>query len=79
MTGMKQSTGYEYTKIIIEDKPTLLQITYAEDFIDIKTHEEISKLVPLRKSRIISENDLKKQQYYFERTANTGKKINEDK
>ncbi len=78
MTGMKQSTGYEYTKIIIEDKATLLQITYAEDFIDIKTHEEISKLVPLRKSRIISENDLKKQQYYFERTANTGKKINED-
>ena len=59
MTGMKQSTGYEYTKIIIEDKATLLQITYAEDFIDIKTHEEISKLVPLRKSRIISENDLK--------------------
>ena len=79
MTGMKQSTGYEYTKIIIEDKATLLQITYAEDFIDIKTHEEISKLVPLRKSRIISENDLKKQQYYFERTANNGKKINEDK
>ena len=74
MTGMKQSTGYEYTKIIIEDKSTLLQITYAEDFIDIKTHEEISKLVPLRKSRIISENDLKKQQYYFERTANTGQK-----
>ena len=62
MTGMKQSTGYEYTKIIIEDKSTLLQITYAEDFIDIKTHEAISKLVPLRKSRIISENDLKKQQ-----------------
>ena len=64
MTGMKQSTGYEYTKIIIEDKATLLQITYAEDFIDIKTHEAISKLVLLRKSRIISENDLKKQQYY---------------
>jgi predicted GH43/DUF377 family glycosyl hydrolase len=78
MTGMKQSTGYEYTKIIIEDKATLLQITYAEDFIDIKTHEAISKLVPLRKSRIISENDLKKQQYYFERTANADKKINED-
>ena len=78
MTGMRQSTGYEYTKIIIEDKSTLLQITYAEDFLDIKTHEEISKLVPLRKCRIISEKDLKKQQYYFERTANVGKKIDED-
>ncbi len=75
ITGMKQSTGYEYTKIIIEDKSTLLQIIYAEDFIDIKTHEEISKLVPLRKCRIISEKDLKKQEYYFERIANIGKKI----
>jgi len=74
ITGMKQSTGYEYTKIIIEDKSTLLQITYAEDFIDIKTHEEISKLVPLRKCRIISEKDLKKQEYYFERIANIGEK-----
>ena len=78
ITGMKQSTGYEYTKIIIEDKSTLLQITYAKDFLDIKTHEEISKLVPLRKCRIISEKDLKKQEYYFERIANIGEKIDED-
>ena len=78
ITGMKQSTGYEYTKIIIEDKSTLLQIIYAKDFLDIKTHEEISKLVPLRKCRIISEKDLKKQEYYFERIANIGKKIDED-
>ena len=72
------SHGYEYTEIIIEDKSTLLQITYAEDFLDIKTHEEISQLVPLRKCRIISAKDLKKQQYYFERTANIGKKNDED-
>ncbi len=78
ITGMKQSTGYEYTKIIIEDKSTLLQITYAQDFLDIKTHEEISKLVPLRKCRIISEKDLKKQEYYFERIANIGEKIDKD-
>jgi len=76
MTGMRQSTGYEYTKIIIEDKSTLLQIIYAEDFLDIKTHEVISKLVPLRKCSIISQIDLKKQQYYFERTAQN-KKNNE--
>ena len=78
ITGMKQSTGYEYTKIIIEDKSTLLQITYDKDFLDIKTHEEISKLVPLRKCRIISEKDLKKQEYYFERIANIGGKIVKD-
>ena len=78
ITGMKQSTGYEYTKIIIEDKSTLLQITYAEDFIDIKTHEEISKLVPLRKCRIISEKDLKKQEFYYEKIASLNKKSDED-
>ena len=78
MTGMKQSTGYEYTKIIIEDKSTLLQITYAEDFLDIKTHEEISKLVPLRKCRIISEKDLKKQEFYYEKIASLNKKSDEN-
>ena len=78
ITGMKQSTGYEYTKIIIEDKSTLLQIIYAEDFIDIKTHEEISKLVPLRKCRIISEKDLKKQEFYYEKIASLTNKSDED-
>jgi hypothetical protein len=78
ITGMKQSTGYEYTKIIIEDKSTLLQIIYAEDFLDIKTHEEVSKLVPLRKCRIISEKDLKKQEFYYEKIANLNKKSDED-
>ncbi|MBS1268823.1 MAG: hypothetical protein MAG458_01557 [Nitrosopumilus sp.] len=72
-TGMRQSGGYEYTKIIIEDKSTLLQIVYAEDFLDMRTHEEISKLVPMRKCRIISEKDLKKQEFYFERIANQKK------
>jgi hypothetical protein len=78
ITGMKQSTGYEYTKIIIEDKSTLLQIIYAKDFLDIKTHEEVSKLVPLRKCRIISEKDLKKQEFYYEKIANLNKKSDED-
>ena len=72
-TGMRQSSGYEYTKIIIEDKSTLLQIAYAKDALDIRTYEEISKLVPMRKCRIISEKDLKKQEFYFERIANQKK------
>ncbi len=72
-TGMRQSSGYEYTKIIIEDKSTLLQITYAKDALDIRTYEEISRLVPMRKCRIISEKDLKKQEFYFERIANRKK------
>jgi hypothetical protein len=72
-TGMRQSSGYEYTKVIIESKSTLLQIAYAEDIRDIRTYEEISKLVPMRKCRIISEKDLKKQEFYFERIANQKK------
>ena len=72
-TGMRQSSGYEYTKIIIEDKSTLLQLAYAKDALDIRTYEEISKLVPMRKCRIISEKDLKKQEFYFERIANQKK------
>jgi len=75
---MRQSTGYEYTKIIIEDKSTLLQIVHAEDFLDIKTHQEVSKLVPLRKCRIISEKDLKKQEFYYEKIASLNKKSDED-
>ena len=78
ITGMRQSTGYEYTKIIITDKSTLLQIIHAEDFLDIKTHEEVSKLVPLRKCRIISEKDLKKQEFYYEKIASLSKKSDEN-
>jgi len=78
ITGMRQSTGYEYTKIIIEDKSTLLQIIHADDFLDIKTHEEVSKLVPLRKCRIISEKDLKKQEFYYEKIASLNKKSDEN-
>ncbi len=78
ITGMRQSTGYEYTKIIIEDKSTLLQIIHADDFLDIKTHAEVSKLVPLRKCRIISEKDLKKQEFYYEKIASLNKKSDEN-
>jgi len=48
----------------------LLQIAYAADVRDMKTYEQISRLVPMRKCRIISEKDLKKQEYYYEKTAN---------
>jgi len=37
----------------------------------MKTYEQISRLVSMRKCRIISEKDLKKQEYYYEKTANS--------
>ena len=69
-TGMRQSSGYEQVKPIIEEKSPLLQIAYAADVRDIRTYEEISRLVPLRKCRIITEKSLKKQEFYYEKTAN---------
>lgn len=69
-TGMRQSSGYEQVKPMIEEGPPLLQIAYAVDIIDMSTYEQISRLVPMRKCRIISEKDLKKQEFFYEKTAN---------
>ncbi len=70
-TGMRQSSGYEQVKPMIEERSPLLQIVYASDIIDMRTYEELSRLVPLRKCRIISEKDLKKQEFFYEKNANS--------
>jgi len=70
-TGMRQSSGYEQVKPMIEEGPPLLQIAYAVDMIDVSTYEQISRLVPMRKCRIIYEKDLKKQEFFYEKTANS--------
>ncbi len=69
-TGMRQSSGYTQVKPMIEERSPLLQIAYAEDARDMSTYEQISRLVPMRKCRIISEKDLKKQEFFYEKTAN---------
>ena len=68
-TGMRQSGGYEQVKPMIEEKSPLLQIAYAADVRDMNTYEQISRLVPMRKCRIISEKDLKKQEFFYEKDA----------
>ncbi|HSB83892.1 MAG TPA: hypothetical protein VLD64_05340 [Nitrosarchaeum sp.] len=68
-TGMPQSGGYEQVKPMIEKKSPLLQIAYAEDVRDMNTYEQISRLVPMRKYRIISEKDLKRQEFFYEKEA----------
>ncbi len=68
-TGMPQSGGYEQVKPMIEEKSPLLQIAYAADVRDMNTYEQISRLVPMRKCRIISEKDLKKQEFFYEKAA----------
>lgn len=68
-SGMRQAGGYEQAKPMMEEKSPLLQIAYAADVRDMNTYEQTSRLVPLRKCRIISENELKKQEYYYEKMA----------
>ena len=68
-TGMIQSGGYEQVKPLILERSPLLQIAYAKDARDMNTYEQISRLVTMRKCRIISENDLKKQEFFYEKTA----------
>lgn len=65
-TGMRQSSGYEQIKPTIKEKSPLLQIAYAADVREMSTYEQISRLVPIRKLRIITEKDLKKQEYFYE-------------
>jgi hypothetical protein len=67
---MKQSSGYEQVKPMIEERAPLLQIAYAADVRDMSTYEQISRLVPIKKCRIISEKDLKRQEFFYEKTAN---------
>lgn len=68
-SGMRQASGYAQAKSMIEERSPLLQIAYAADVRVINTYEQISRLVPIRKCRIIQESDLKKQEYFFEKTA----------
>jgi len=68
-TGMRQTGGYEQVKPMIVEKSPLLQIAYASDVRDMTTYEQISRLVRIRKCRIISEKDLKKQEFFYEETA----------
>jgi len=64
-TGMRQSSGYEQAKPMIEERAPLLQIAYAADVRDMKTYEQISRLVPIRKCRIISEKRFEKARIFL--------------
>jgi len=71
--GMIQNAGYLQAKPMIEEKSPLLQIAYAANVSDMSTYEQISRLVPIRKCRIIKESDLKKQEFFYEKTAHNSK------
>ena len=78
-TGMPQSGGYAQVKPMIEEKSPLVQIAHAADARDMNTYEQISRLVPMRKYRIISEKDLKRQEFFYEKMADTYNQNKTDK
>ncbi len=69
-TGMRQSNEYEQIRPMIKERAPLLQITFAADVRDMKTYEQISRLIPIRKCRVISEKDLNRQEFFYEKDAN---------
>ncbi len=71
-TGMIQAGGYEQVKPLILERAPLLQIAYAKDVRDMNTYEQVSRLVAMRKCRIIPEGSLKRQEFYYEKTAEEG-------
>lgn len=68
-SGLSQIGGYEQAKPMIEEKAPLLQIAYAANVTNMKTYEQMSRLIQMSKCKIIKESDLKKQEYYYEKTA----------
>ena len=68
-TGMIIAGGYEQVKPMILRRHPLLQIAFAMDVRDMGTYEQISHLIPIRKCRVISENDLKRQEFFWEKSA----------
>ncbi len=69
-TGMKQRSGYEQAKSMILERAPFMQIAFASDVRDMGTYEQVSRLVSMKKCRIISEKDLKRQEFHYEKTAN---------
>ena len=68
-SGLLQISGYEQAKPMIKEKTPLLQIAYASNVTNMNTYEQVSRLISLSKCNIIKEDDLKKQQYYYEKIA----------
>lgn len=67
--GLSQIGGYDQAKPMIEEKSPLLQIAYASNATNMNTYEQVSRLVSIAKCKIINENQLKKQEYYYEKIA----------
>lgn len=67
--GLPQIGGYERVKPMLKEKSPLLQIAYASNVKDMNTYEQLSRLISLAKCKIINEDELKKQEYYYEKLA----------
>lgn len=61
--------GYDKAKPLFLERPPLFQVMYASDYSKLTTYERVSRLVSPARCRIITHQDLKRQEYYYERLA----------
>lgn len=67
--GLPRIAGYDQAKILFLERPPLFQVAFASDYARMDTYEQVSRLVSPARCRIISQHDLRRQEYYYERSA----------
>lgn len=68
-SGLPRIAGYEQAKPFFLAKSPLFQIAYAADYARLETYRQASRLIYPSRCRIITVQNMKRQEYYYERLA----------
>ncbi len=68
-SSMEQSATYSKVKPMFDERDIFVQIVYATNPKDPSTYKMISSPVKISRLRVITEEDLKSQEYALEKTA----------
>lgn len=68
-SGLPRIAGYEQAKQFFLAKSPLFQIAYAADYARLETYRQASRLIYPSRCRIITVQNMKRQEYYYERLA----------
>ena len=71
-SGLPRIAGYEQAKPFFLAKSPLFQIAYAADYARLETYRQASRLIYPSRCRIITVQNMKRQEYYYERLASEG-------
>ena len=67
--GLPRISGYDQAKPLFLERPPMFQVAFASNYARMETYEQVSRLVSPARCRIISDHDLRRQEYYYERSA----------